>query len=463
MKRSLIGFVLAVAFFSLGAGVDLPPVNDGKPHGDPPYLLEDGWRPLLNGKNLDGWTYRNPERGGWGATSGVFWGGPDNPRQLIGRPEPGDRIVNTVTNFEPVPSDLVTTEKFGDVELYLEFLVPGNSNSGVYLHGLYEIQIWDSFGKDLDDHVTDICGAIYSYERPVDNLYVGGVAPRVRAERAAGQWQSLHVWFQAPRFDAEGKKIANAKFVRVLHNGVLIHENVERDGPTRACMNIPEAAENPLMLQGDHGPIAYRNIYTRPLANIPHFEAYQEAREESEETRRPDVVYVPTPQEVVDKMLELAEVKKDDLVYDLGCGDGRIVVTAAKKYGCRAVGYDIDPVRVKESRENVEKDNVGHLVRIEQKDIFTLDLSEANVITLYLLPSLNVKLIPQLEKLKPGSRIVSHDFDMKGVKPDEVVNVNSDQDEYNEHTIYLWTAPLNKEQAADEEAGDEEAVCVPED
>ena len=142
-------------------------------------------------------------------------------------------------------------------------------------------------------------------------------------------------------------------------------------------------------------------------------------------------------------MLELAEVKKDDLLYDLGCGDGRIVVTAAKKYGCKAVGFDIDPQRIKESLENVEKNNVGDLVRIEQKDIFTLDLSKANVITLYLLPRLNVKLIPQLEKLKPGSRIVSHDFDMEGVTPDKVVKLTSSEGNA-EHTVYLWTTPLKK-------------------
>jgi precorrin-6B methylase 2 len=164
---------------------------------------------------------------------------------------------------------------------------------------------------------------------------------------------------------------------------------------------------------------------------------------------KPDVIFVPTPPEVVDKMLELAQVKKDDLLYDLGCGDGRIVVTAAKKYGCRCVGYDVDPKRIKESLENVEKNNVGDLVRIEQEDIFTLDLSKANVITLYLLPSLNVKLIPQLEKLKPGSRIVSHDFDMRGVTPDKIVKVNSDN-EYSGHTIYFWTTPLKKEDVSDE-------------
>lgn len=168
--------------------------------------------------------------------------------------------------------------------------------------------------------------------------------------------------------------------------------------------------------------------------------------------REPDVIYVPTPQPVVDKMLELAQVTKNDLVYDLGCGDGRIVVTAAKKYGCKAVGYDIARKRIKESLANVEENNVGHLVTIEQKDIFTLDLSKANVVTLYLLPELNVKLIPQLEKLKPGSRIVSHDFDMRGVKPDKVVEVSVDDEYHDEHTIYLWTTPLKKEDVSDEES-----------
>lgn len=156
-----------------------------------------------------------------------------------------------------------------------------------------------------------------------------------------------------------------------------------------------------------------------------------------------DVPFVFTPQDVVDKMLQLAKLKKDDLVYDLGCGDGRIPVTAAKKYGCKAVGYDLDPARVKESLENVKKNGVEHLVTIEQKDIFTLDLSEADVITLYLLPALNVKLIPQLEKLKPGSRILSHNFDMQGVKPDKIVRLTSSFDHI-EHKIYLWTTPLKK-------------------
>jgi ribosomal protein L11 methylase PrmA len=151
---------------------------------------------------------------------------------------------------------------------------------------------------------------------------------------------------------------------------------------------------------------------------------------------------------VVDKMLELAEVKPGDVVYDLGCGDGRIVVTAAKKYGVRAVGFDIDPARVDESLRNVQRNRVEHLVTIEQKNIFSLDLSKADVVTLYLGATLNVKLIPQLEKMKPGSRIVSHAFPMAGVKPKRIIKVPIKYGaEELAHLVYLWTVPLEKRDA----------------
>lgn len=159
--------------------------------------------------------------------------------------------------------------------------------------------------------------------------------------------------------------------------------------------------------------------------------------------REPDVIYVPTPQEVVDKMLQMADVRPGEVVYDLGCGDGRIPVTAAKKYGSRSWGFDINPVRVKESLENVEKNNVKNLVTIKQQDIFELDLSKADVITLYLLPQLNVKLIPQLDKLKPGCRIVSHDFNMEGVRPKREITYAPQGGR--EHRIFLWVTPLEKE------------------
>jgi tRNA G37 N-methylase Trm5 len=177
------------------------------------------------------------------------------------------------------------------------------------------------------------------------------------------------------------------------------------------------------------------------LALLP-FVRRDQAHSQDKPTREPDVIYVPTPQEIVDKMLEMADVRPGEVVYDLGCGDGRIPVTAAKKYGSKAWGFDINPVRVKESLENVEKNNVKHLVTIKLQDIFELDLSKADVITLYLLPTLNVKLIPQLDKLKPGCRIVSHDFDMVGVRPkrEATYPINA-----REHRIYLWETPLEKE------------------
>jgi endoglucanase len=161
--------------------------------------------------------------------------------------------------------------------------------------------------------------------------------------------------------------------------------------------------------------------------------------------RKPDVIFVPTPQAVVDKMLEMAEVKKGDVLYDLGCGDGRIVVTAAKRYGVKAVGFDIDPKRIRESLLNVKSNKVEHLVTIKQEDIFTLDLREASVVTLYLLPTLNVKLMPQLARLKPGSRIVSHDFDMRGAKPMQI------------HRMTLSGRDLDKEpeEVVEEDLGEE--------
>lgn len=163
------------------------------------------------------------------------------------------------------------------------------------------------------------------------------------------------------------------------------------------------------------------------------------------EGRKPDVIYVPTPQVVVDRMLELAEVKEGDVVYDLGCGDGRIVVTAAKKFGVKAIGIDIDPERIKEARANVKKNGVEDLVEIRQADIFQTDLSEASVVTLYLLPSLNVKLMPQLAELKEGSRIVSHSFDMRGAKPKQVLEIEDANSGWGEHTVYLWVVPWEKE------------------
>jgi ribosomal protein L11 methylase PrmA len=149
------------------------------------------------------------------------------------------------------------------------------------------------------------------------------------------------------------------------------------------------------------------------------------------------VPFVPTPQEVVDKMVDLAGVKKGDVVYDLGSGDGRIVITAAKK-GAKAVGFDVDGDLVKESRANIQKAGVQDSAEIKQQDILTVDLSPASVITMYLLPDVNLKLKPHiLSQMKPGSRIVSHAFDMGDWKPEKTERVNG-------RTIYLWIVPAKK-------------------
>jgi ribosomal protein L11 methylase PrmA len=151
--------------------------------------------------------------------------------------------------------------------------------------------------------------------------------------------------------------------------------------------------------------------------------------------RTPDVIYVPTPQEVVHAMLTAAKVTKNDVVYDLGCGDGRIVITAAKEFGARGVGIDIDPQRIKEANENAVKAGVTDKVKFLLQDLFETDIHEATVVSLYLLPSLNLKLRPKLLKeLRPGTRIVSHAFDMGDWAPEQTIDVDG-------RTVYMWTVP----------------------
>jgi predicted O-methyltransferase YrrM len=154
----------------------------------------------------------------------------------------------------------------------------------------------------------------------------------------------------------------------------------------------------------------------------------------------PDVVYVPTPEAVVTTMMQLANVKPNDIVYDLGSGDGRIVITAIQKYGAKkGIGIDIDPERIKEAKANATKAGVSDRVTFQQQDLFKTDFSEATVVTLYLLPELNVKLRSQLFKqLKPGTRIVSHDFDMGDWKPEKTVRVKGPT---REHTVFFWRIP----------------------
>lgn len=163
---------------------------------------------------------------------------------------PDERTVN-----------LISHKEHGDVSLHVEFMVPKGSNSGVYLQARYEVQVLDSWGN-IDLKHSD-CGGIY--QRWVDNTGFEGYAPKMNASLPPGEWQSFDIVFRAPRFNEQGEKTENARFIKVIHNGVTIHENVQLSGPTRASTYNDEKALGPLMLQGDHGPVAYRNIVMRPL------------------------------------------------------------------------------------------------------------------------------------------------------------------------------------------------------
>ena len=161
--------------------------------------------------------------------------------------------------------------------------------------------------------------------------------------------------------------------------------------------------------------------------------------------REPDVPYVPTTEAAVQAMLKLGEVKQTDVVYDLGCGDGRIVIAAAKNLGARGVGIDINPVRIGEAKENARKAGVEKLVRFEENDLFEADIHEATVVTLFLLPHINLKLRPKLlHDLKPGTRIVSNTFDMGDWKPEkEFIVPDTEVDSFLSHRLFLWIVPAS--------------------
>ena len=173
------------------------------------------------------------------------------------------------------------------------------------------------------------------------------------------------------------------------------------------------------------------------------------AAQTSQPKHQLDVPYVPTTDEAVKAMLKLADVKPADIVYDLGCGDGRIVIAAAKEYGAHGVGIDINPDRIQEAEANAKKTGVEKLVRFEENDLFDADIHEATVVTLFLLNSVNLKLRPKLLRdLKPGTRIVSNAFDMGDWKPDKEFTLDDNSDDYDSglsHKFFLWIVPQRKE------------------
>ncbi len=222
-----------------------------------PSLADDKEVAVFDGTSLQGW--RAPT-GDWLVVKSVHLDSAD-PQKFASVDGEGVMLNGRAGRT----SNILSQYEHGDVACRLEFCVPKNSNSGVYFMGRYEIQVFDSWGVDPSKVKHSDCGGIY--ERWKDDKGYQGHAPRVNASKKPGEWQTLEVVFRAPRFDAQGKKIANARFVKVVLNGQLIHENVDVTGPTRAATfeNDPEAKKGPLMLQGDHGPVAYRNLSLQPL------------------------------------------------------------------------------------------------------------------------------------------------------------------------------------------------------
>ncbi len=210
---------------------------------------------LFDGKDFKGW--RQPV-GNWTVAKAVALDPADPARFVI---TPGQGIM--VNGPEGKTTDLVTEAEFGDLEAHIEFCISKHSNSGVYLMGRYELQIYDSYGVQKDQYPGIECGGIYP--RWINEKNVEGHSPVVNASKPPGQWQTFDIVFRAPRFDSSGKKIGNACFVKVLHNGKLIHQNVELTGPTRGPLWEDEKPTGPIRLQGDHGPVAYRNLRVRTV------------------------------------------------------------------------------------------------------------------------------------------------------------------------------------------------------
>ncbi len=229
---------IAILLLCLGAPV--------LPASEPAKTIE------LVGETLDAW---RADTGAWRVVGGVELGRKDT--KFLDAKEG----IGVIYNGPERTCDLLSKFEHGDVRVHVEFVVPKGSNSGVYLQGRYEVQILDSWGVEKPTHGD--CGGIY--QRWKDGRGFEGHAPKTNASLRPGEWQTFDILFRAPRFDENGDKKENARFLRVIHNGRLIHEDVEVTGPTRAARFEDEQPLGPLMLQGDHGPVAYRNITITPL------------------------------------------------------------------------------------------------------------------------------------------------------------------------------------------------------
>ncbi len=273
-------------------------------------VVDAGAKETRNKISLTGGDFFNwrGNTGTWQIVGDTFTN-PKNEKLLSSKPGTGV-IVNGPTGRT---RNILSKVEFGDVRAHIEFMVPKGSNSGVYFMGRYEIQVYDSYGVEKGQYPGIECGGIYErWDNNRNPKGFEGHSPRVNASRAPGQWQTFDVIFRAPRFDKNGRKIANARFEKVVHNGIVVHEDLELTGPTRAGAYNDEKPTGPLMLQGDHGPVAYRNIRLEPA--VPFF---------AMDTGTKDAKHKTAKQQV--EMLK-------DLGYDgIGCTAGKEVAEMLKE------------------------------------------------------------------------------------------------------------------------------------
>lgn len=398
-----------------------------------PASEADDWIELTPG-NLDAW---RPPRGQWQFVERVRLD-TDHPRVLRGEGEGGDVLLNGPIGRT---GNLLTKQEFGDVELHVEFVVPKGSNSGVKLHGHYEIQIADSWGHETPK--ASDCGGIYPRAELLPSYHHidEGYPPKVNASKAPGEWQSLDIVFRAPRFDAGGKKVADATFVKVALNGQVVQEHQAIPCPTGHAWHNQEVATGPILLQGDHGPCAFRNIRIRTLDDDEPSQARGGQAKLPEDINKPfedpDVGqfvarFESESREVYAKRREIAKAVGPEpgaAVADVGAGTGLFTRLFAEAVGPegRVYAVDIAPAFLEHIAKESKERGQGQVRTIRGTQEST-NLPEGSVDAVFLADTYH-----HLEKagdvlasirraLKPGGRLFVVEFDRReGQSPEFIL------------------------------------------
>lgn len=402
---------------------------------------EEGGNALIPG-NLDAW---KAPRGRWEFVREVHLRA-DNPKRFEAETGEGAILYNGPTGRT---SNLITTEKFGDVALHVEFNVPKGSNSGVKLHGHYEIQIADSWGREQP--TASDCGGIYprALLLPRYHHIDDGYPPRANASRAPGDWQTLDIEFQAPRFDDEGKKTANARFLKVVLNGQVIHDDQELTNPTGNNWRNPEFATGPILLQGDHGPVAFRNIRIRPI------EVQDSQEEHASETTQdinkafvnPDVKqyverFESESREVYAKRHEIVKavgLKPGMEIADVGAGTGLFSRLFAEAVGPMGRVYAIDISRpfLEHIAREARKQGLENIATLQSSQKSTnLAVSTVDVVFLsdvyHHFEDHETMLASIRRALRPDGRLVIVEFDRREgkSKPFVLEHIRADRETF---------------------------------